>query len=181
LTKSGEHHLLCAPDEINEACGRFRERGKEGSLPDAWMNRSTANMEAFARRLIAYEANGNKRSGTSAPAAFGRVVEKLRQPLVALTGVNGFRSLLSRALARAGDEFRWLRSVHVRADGFLECPGEMAQLDKGEIANGEAVLIARLLGLLVIFIGEALTLRLLHDVWPGKYLDDFDLSTNNSE
>ena len=39
-----------------------------------------------------------------------------------------------------------------------------------EVPNGEAVpsgavLIAHLIGLMITFIGEALTLRLLHDVW----------------
>jgi len=140
------------------------------------MSRSTPNMLAFAQRLIAYEGNGNKRSGTNAPAAFGGVVEKLRGPLAALAGVSGFRSLLSRALALANGEVHWLRAVHIKADGSLECPAEMAQLDKEEIANGEVVLIAYLLGLLVTFIGEALTLRLLQDAWPGKYLNDFDSS-----
>jgi hypothetical protein len=58
---------------------------------------------------------------------------------------------------------------------------ESAKLNKAEIANGEAVLIAQLLDLLVTFIGEALTLRLLQDAWPGKYLEDFDSSEGSSK
>ena len=137
-----------------------------------------ATMLDFAKILIAYEAKENSASGRAVPAKFGRVVEKLRQPLVALTGVGGFRSLLSRALALASPEVRWLRAVHIRGDGALEGPAQMAQLDSEEIANGELVLIAHLLELLVTFIGEALTLRLVQDAWPGVPLNDFDPTKN---
>src|SRR5687767_9219455 len=111
-------------------------------------------MREFAQRLIAYEARGNKSSWPNGPGAFGGVVEKLRRPLASLTGTGGFRSLLSRALALASAEARWLRAVHIKADGSLECPAEMAQLDKEEVGHVEVVLVAQLLGLLVTFIGE---------------------------
>lgn len=140
------------------------------------MTRSTPRMRDFSKLLIAYEAKENKASGTNAPAAFGSAVEKLRGPLVALTGTRGFRSLLSRALALANAEVRWLNAVHIKADGSLECPAEVAQLDKKEVATGEVVLIAYLFGLLVTFIGESLTLRLVQDAWPGVPIKDFDSS-----
>ena len=44
------------------------------------------------------------------------------------------------------------------------------QLADAEIAEGEAVLVAQLIGLLVTFIGEALTLHLLHEAWPEASL-----------
>ncbi|HEX5453228.1 MAG TPA: hypothetical protein VFX06_05495 [Stellaceae bacterium] len=86
-----------------------------------------------------------------------------------MAGVAGFRSLLSRALALADGEIRWLKAVHVDANGSLEGLDE-AQLSDAEIAEGEAVLVAHLLGLLVTFIGEALTLHLLHEAWPEASL-----------
>lgn len=138
------------------------------------MNRPTAEMRDFAHGLVAHEAKGKKSSGTKAPLVFGAVVDKLRRPLMILAGAQVFRALLSRALALAIDEVRWLRAVHVKADGSLECPAEMAQLDKEEIANGEVVLLTELFGLLLTFIGEALTLRLLQDVWPGAPINDFN-------
>ena len=128
-------------------------------------------MRALAERLIAFEARGNNAFGTNSRAAFGGVVEKLRPPLASLTGGAGFRSLLSRALALVKDDVRWLRAVHVKPDGSLECP-DLTQLDKGEIARGEVALIAQLLALLVTFIGEPLTLRLVEDVWPGALTHD---------
>src|SRR5687767_5037903 len=101
------------------------------------MKRPTANTWQFAQGLVAREAKGNKSSinKSKAPLVFGAVVDKLRQPLIILAGTLVFRSLLSRALALAIDEVRWLRAVHVKADGTLEGPAEMARFDQKEIAH----------------------------------------------
>jgi hypothetical protein len=144
------------------------------------MNRATPKMQAFAERLIAAEAMGSNETVANVLPAFGGVVGKLRQPLASLTGEAGFRSLLSRALALARDDVRWLRAVHVKADGSLECP-DLAQLGKAEIARGEAALVAQLLALLVTFIGEPLTLRLVENVWPEALRDNLVSSKEKNE
>jgi hypothetical protein len=121
-----------------------------------------------------YESAAAKPAGVNNSPAF-RVCEKLRQPLSRLAGVAGFRSLLSRALALANDEVRWMKAIHVRADGSLEGLDEaQAQLSETEIADGEIVLIAQLIGLLVTFIGEELTLRLVQESWPDAPFDDMN-------
>jgi hypothetical protein len=131
-------------------------------------------MRNFAKRLIAYDTRGNKSSETRPPAAF-HAVEMLRPPLVTLMGNVGFRSLLSRAVALANAEVRWLSAVHVKADGSVEELQEFdAQLDPDEFFEGRVVLLAQLLGLLVAFIGEDLTLRLVREVWPKVSLNDLD-------
>ena len=129
--------------------------------------------KAFARRLLAYEAASGENADANAPAAF-RVCEQLKGPLSKVMGTGGFRSLLSRALALSGAEIPWLRALHIKADGTLEGMGKLeAELDRHAVAEGEVVLVAQLLGLLVTFIGPALTLGLLHDIWPK--IDDPDL------
>jgi len=121
-----------------------------------------------------YESAAAKPAGVDNSPAF-RVCEKLRQPLSRLAGVAGFRSLLSRALALANDEVRWMKAIHVRADGSLEGLDEaQAQLSETEIADGEIVLIAQLIGLLATFIGEELTLRLVQESWPDAAFDDMN-------
>jgi hypothetical protein len=121
-----------------------------------------------------YESAAAKPAGVNNSPAF-RVCEKLRQPLSRLAGVAGFRSLLSRALALANDEVRWMKAIHVRADGSLEGLDEaQAQLSETEIADGEIVLIAQLIGLLATFIGEELTLRLVQESWPDAAFDDMN-------
>ncbi|MBA2585380.1 MAG: hypothetical protein H0U99_02730 [Chthoniobacterales bacterium] len=121
----------------------------------------------FARLLLAYEVASDKPADAKDSVAF-RVCEKLRGPLGKLMGVDGFRSLLSRALALACGEVPWLCSLEIKADGSLVGLDELeAKRDSRAVAEGEAILAGQLLGLLVIFIGPALTLRLLHDIWPS--------------
>ena len=134
-------------------------------------------MRDFAERLIAYETTKNKSSETKTRAAF-LVGEKLRPQLAALMGNVGFCALISRALALTSAEISWLRAVHVKADGSFEALDELgAQVDPNKIFEGRVVLLAQLLGLLVAFIGENLTLRLVREVWPKLSLNDVDLGT----
>ena len=90
-------------------------------------------------------------------------------------GNVGFRTLLTRSLSLAAAEAIWLRAVRVSADGTFEGldPPE-GQLDQKMIAVGKVVLLAELFGLLVAFIGESLTLRLLGDIWPELSFNDLD-------
>jgi hypothetical protein len=48
------------------------------------------------------------------------VIGELRLRLIKLAGVNGFRSLLSRALTLAKAEVPLLNMVQIRSDGSLE-------------------------------------------------------------
>ena len=129
------------------------------------MNRANPKMRDLAERLVAYETSGNESAETRSPAAF-RVCEKLRPPLATLMGDAGFRALLSRALALATAEVPWL-AVQVRTDGSLEeLEDPQAHPDPDTLFEGRIVLPAQLLGLLVGFIGERLTWRLVREVWP---------------
>ena len=125
----------------------------------------------FARRLIALEAARNE------PPAAGavRVGEKLRLPLARLAGEAGFRSLMSRALAMAKAEVPSLVAVQVRADGSLEgLDGRGNEQDAAVAGEAGVVVVAQLLGLLVTFIGEPLTLRLVRDSWPDVSVTGVD-------
>ena len=125
----------------------------------------------LAQRLLTYEAVAGKNSETKESAAF-RVFAKLRAPLVTLAGVAGFRSLLSRALTLARAEAPSLSAVQVAADGSLQGLDELdPQVDKDQTAEGGAILIAQLIGLLLTFIGEGLTMRMVQDVWPEAVFD----------
>lgn len=97
-------------------------------------------------------------------------------------GNGGVRALLSRALVLAKSEVPWLRTVHVQADGSLEgLEQSLARLDPDIFIKGNVVLLARLLGLLVAFIGEKLTLGLVRDVWPKVPLGDLDFGYGGSD
>ena len=132
---------------------------------------SIPESQHLAQRLLTYEAVAGENSKPVESAAF-RVCAKLRQPLITLAGVAGFRSLLSRALTLARAEAPSLSAVQVTADGSLKGLDELEpQIDKGQARGGGAILIAQLIGLLLTFIGEGLTLRLVQDVWPEAAFD----------
>jgi len=101
-----------------------------------------------------------------------RVCDKLRHPLTTLAGSAGYRSLLARALTLAKQESPVLKAWEVRSDGSL-------QGLNGEAAQSGAVLIAQIIGLMITFIGEPLTLRLLHDIWLD--LPDFEVKFEKDE
>jgi hypothetical protein len=123
---------------------------------------------------MAFERLRSKVSEPKLSAAF-QAIDELRPHLATLMGNGGFRALLSRALVLAGAEVSWLRAVHVQADGALEgLEAPHARLDPAEFLEGQVVLLARLLGLLVAFIGTSLTSRLVSEIWPQVSLNDLD-------
>jgi hypothetical protein len=136
-------------------------------------------MRDLAHRLLAYEVVVGKTSEPMESATL-RVYEKLRQSLCVFAGIAAFESLAFRALTQAKSEAPGLWAVQVAADGSLKGLGEsepQIDMDKDlpyEFPAGEGgvILIARLLGLLRIFLGESLTLSLLRNVWPGVAFDD---------
>jgi hypothetical protein len=137
------------------------------------MNTATPAIQNLARRLIALEAARAPSDGPVGEAV--RAYEKLRAPLAKLAGTAGVRSLMTRALALAAAEVPWLKSVQVRADGSLE-GFDAARLHHSQVPGGEVgvVVVAQLLGLLVTFIGEPLTLRFVNDAWPDASVTGID-------
>jgi hypothetical protein len=99
----------------------------------------------------------------------------LRDPLITLAGVAGFRSLLSRALTLARAEAPSLSAVQVAADGSLEGLDDLEpQIGTDRAGNAGAILIAQLIALLLTFIGEGLTLHMVQNVWPEAAFDGRD-------
>lgn len=133
------------------------------------MIRATVELKTAAKRVLAPEIAASKRGGTSAAAA---VSERLHRVLSTLLGAAGFRALLARAVTLAKAEAPALKAVVVENDGSLA--GLDALRGKDGFADGEVVLVAHILGLLVTFVGEALMLRLVSDACPDAKLDDLD-------
>ena len=129
-------------------------------------------MRDFASRLMAYETTGNQ----SSPAAF-RVCEKLRPQLANLMGNAGFHALLARALALANPHVPWLHAVRLKADGSLQGLDEpQPPVEPEKMDEGGVVLVSQLLSLLVAFIGEDLTLRMVREVWHKVPPNDLNLA-----
>jgi hypothetical protein len=125
----------------------------------------------LARHLLA-----STRSAVSAAHATGSprvheavaLCETLRISLTKFAGADGFAALLRRALALARVEAPALQSVRLGATCQLEGLEGIAVERAGDAA---VALAAHLLSLLVTFIGEPLTLRLVREGWPNAQLD----------
>jgi hypothetical protein len=135
------------------------------------MQKPSPSTRDLACRLLAASRNGED-PHLADPAV---VIERLGASLSRLAGAEGFASLLRRALTLAGMESQALRLVRVDPDGRLQGLEEWA-LAPGAEARTEATIAvtAHLLELLVTFIGEPITLRLVREAWPDLPLDDPD-------
>ena len=133
-----------------------------------------SEMAPIAQRLVAEEFRSTDPVDTKGRAAF-RVCEKLRPPLATLAGAAGSRALFLRALVLARRDVSWLDGMEIMPNGAFQFTAER-EADLGQevaVAAGSAF-VAQVLGLLVTFIGEALTLRLVQDVWPQLTLKNLD-------
>ena len=127
-------------------------------------------MRDIARRLLAASQTV---SDPHVPEAV-LVSDRLRASLTRFAGADGFTSLLRRALALARAEVPSLQSVKVGADGHLEGFEQLAADTGMDVA---AAVTTQLLGLLVTFIGEALTLALVREAWPDISLTESHSTT----
>jgi hypothetical protein len=118
----------------------------------------------WAQRLLAAEATRQYAPDTDGREAM-RVCEQLRLALTPFVGADGFTVLLRRALALSRAEVPSLKTIKVTAGGQLERI-QTAPADSGQEREAAIAITAHLLGLLVTFIGESLTLRLTRKALP---------------
>ena len=130
------------------------------------MDSPPSSIRAWAQRLLASEA-ANKSGSDAHPHELLRVFEKLRNALTQFVGADGFTALMRRALALARREIPSLETAKITPEGRLEGIEEHATGGTNDAEAATAV-TAHLLALLVTFIGEPLTLRLMRDVWPDE-------------
>ena len=93
------------------------------------------------------------------------ICETLRASLLGVVGADGFNALLRRALGLARQDVPALSHLKIGPEGRLEGLEELAA--SAPAAEAAIALGANLLHLLITFIGEPLTIRLLRDAWPG--------------
>ena len=97
-------------------------------------------------------------------------------------GNGGYRALLMRALALTVVEVPFLRAARVSAEGTLEgLDHPDPPVDREALPEAGVILLAHLIALLVAFIGEKLTLRLVSEVWPKLPAKHLNFSTRDKE
>lgn len=141
------------------------------------MSKASPEIQNLARQLLAFEA-AHLNASEAGVAVAVRVIDELRIRLIKLAGLDGFRSLLSRSLTLARAEAPYLNRVSVSANGSLE---GWEEIEQSQDAAGQAarILLTHLLALLVTFIGESLTLRLVSDSWPETSINEVVLKSED--
>jgi hypothetical protein len=135
------------------------------------MERTSSSMRKLARRLLAIEA-ARPSVGDARVHEAVRVCDKLRISLTRFAGADGFASLLRRSLALARAEVPSLNRISVNPDCSMEGLETLAAEDTAGGVEAGLEITAHLLGLLVTFVGEPLTLRLVREAWPDESLDE---------
>jgi hypothetical protein len=132
------------------------------------LNRAAPTHADLAKWLLAHEIVG----ATDAPAisdATERVFEKLSDRLSRLVSATGSRALVTRSLYLARAEFPFLEGVRAgtTAERCFEGLRERIQdVETSEAGKGLLAVLVALLDLVIGFIGEDLTVRLMREVWP---------------
>jgi hypothetical protein len=100
-------------------------------------------------------------------SAVQRTFEKLNVHLSRRLGSVGAYAILRRAVALAVADLPWLASVSVAESGSLE-GFDSASEDRtlSEAVAGSVAILASVIGLLDIFVGKNLCMRMLQAVWP---------------
>ncbi len=139
------------------------------------MDFPSQTMHDFAMRLLAVEEAAGRSTVDPPVHAVVRVCERLRISLTRLAGPDGFAALLQRAVALARAEAPSLQHVRANPDGSIEGLENLTADttdSEGHDTDDAAAIIVHLLGLLVTFVGEPLTLQLVRDTWPDASLDE---------
>lgn len=135
------------------------------------MDPLSPSIRDLARRLLAVEAASKRATDAHLHEAV-RVSEKLRISLTRFAGADGFAALMQRALSMARADFPALQTAKLNRDGSLDGLEVVA----ADAANGgpdaAVAIIGQLLGLLITFIGAALTVRLVGEAWPDALVDE---------
>ncbi|MEO8034613.1 MAG: hypothetical protein ABI837_09275 [Acidobacteriota bacterium] len=117
-----------------------------------------------------------KRAGSSVDAASALLVARntyddLAGVLVPLIGQEGVVALSSRALqiSRPASVPAAVRDPSTRGESFDSIRAWLERPDEAGVIDTAAAVLSALALLLVTFIGEGLTLRLLQKAWPDGF------------
>jgi hypothetical protein len=143
------------------------------------MGTRSSGIEHLAMRLLALEPPHPGFANVEMDHAL-QAFAKIRAPLVKLAGTAGFTTLLARAVALASKRDPSLMHLRVENDGSLTGLDQLPRALNGNALkhHGGAIILTELLGLLISFVGESLTLTLVREAWPDAELD---WNTNTEE
>jgi hypothetical protein len=132
-----------------------------------------AALRQLALKVLAQHA-GSTAGAEALAAAARRAYDDLARVSAPLIGQVGVEALAGRALHLAQREYPWL--VQTREPGQAERPFTqviacLERQDPAVAIEAAGAVFATFTGLLITFIGEPLTARLLRQAWPDAFAD----------
>jgi hypothetical protein len=132
------------------------------------MARPSPKLAELARRIIEDEADGSSDPPASA-AAVEAACRRLTDHLVDLLGSGGVSAMLRRALHLAQREQPLLAGVAVNAEPnacYTGLAESLAARTEAEAMTAAATVLAHVLELLIVLLGEDLGMKPVHKLWP---------------
>jgi len=132
-----------------------------------------AALRQLALKVLAQHA-GSAADAEALAAAARRAYDDLARVSAPLIGQVGVEALTGRALHLAQREYPWLaqtREPEQAERPFTEVIACLERQDPAVAIEAAGAVFATLTGLLVTFIGEPLTARLLRQAWPDAFSD----------
>ncbi len=126
------------------------------------------SVEDLAARIVSDEAKRIPPTAHDADLILG-ICDKMHPMLSRLAGSISYRSLLVRALALAKPKAKTLGALRFERDGRLVFDPEdpaAQHLNPATVRQDAIVLITAFLNLMMLLIGEVLTVRIVRQVWP---------------
>lgn len=131
-------------------------------------------LSVFSSRLLRYEADESDEP-TALADALERACCALHERLAPLISSLGFETLVRRSLQVGRRDHPILEAVTVEVDKRCTLIGLPAAIDgrsSHEVADAMTAVLAHFIWLLIVFIGENLSLRKVHEVWPEVPYDN---------
>jgi hypothetical protein len=130
-----------------------------------------AALRHLALKVLAQHA-GTAASSEALATAARRAYEELARVSTPLIGRVGVDALTGRAVHLTLRESPWLRGRREPAptiESFDQVIARLEQQDPAVATEGAAAVFAAFAGLLVTFIGEPVTTRVLQKAWPEAF------------
>lgn len=133
------------------------------------MTHPSPKLVELARRIVEHEAGGSDPS--AAAAAVETACGRLKDHLVDVLGSGGVSAVLGRALHMAQRQQPFLAGVAVsrdRAACFTGLAESLARKTDEEATTAAATVLAYVLDLLVVLLGEELGMKPARKLWPHE-------------
>lgn len=130
----------------------------------------SAVLRQIARNELSRRAKGSS-DGAAVVTAAAAAWDDFAAVMVPLIGRNGVNGLTSRAAHLTRRDFPLPISEDEKAEFTDSDHGTswLRRVDDSEVTAATEVMLATLASLMITFIGESLTMRLLRKAWPGGF------------